>query len=102
MLAWAGKFDGSMMKMAGLLHLSDYYDHERPWEIPISVDVMHRAAQLRDYYKHHAKAAYGVMKGDPRIDDAKYLLGRILDMKGAAFSQRDLFEKVTGNFVVVM
>lgn len=101
MLAWAGKFGGSIMKTAGLLHLSDFYDVVSPEQYEIGANVMHRAGELRNYYKYHAKAAYGVMKDDPRISDAKYLISRILDMQAPKFSQRDLFEKVKGRFGTV-
>lgn len=96
MKSWGGKFSGSIMKLAGLLHLSNNYNNPNVWEIPISADSMHRAADLLNYFMHHTKAAYGAMEANADIEDAKYFLRRIQTLNQSEFTKRDLFEKSKG------
>lgn len=74
---WAGKYEGAVIRIAGLLHVCDHV--ERAADIPIPGETIRRASKIGEYFLAHAKIAYqlsGQMDDQP-TKDAKYILKRL-------------------------
>lgn len=68
---WANKLAGAAVRIAGIIHIAEAIGLERPWEFPVQAGTVGRAVRLaRDYFLPHAKAAFGIMGADSRIDTA--------------------------------
>ena len=95
---WANKLNGSVARLAGLLHIAGCIGQtDAPWEIPISRDSMANAIALGEYFRGHAKAAFAAMGADPRIASAKKAWAAITRHKYKEFSVRDLYQNVKGS-----
>lgn len=90
---WGGKLVGAMARIAALLHLSSF-----PADVQISVDTLAAAINIAEFLGVHAEAAYQAMGADESIEDAKYLLRRILSNGEMEISKRDLFRLVRCKF----
>ncbi|GAB3402896.1 YfjI family protein [Flindersiella endophytica] len=84
---WAGKYDGAVARVAGLLHLAT--DVRNAWRNPIGADTIHAAAKLGDYFTAHALAAFDAMGVDPDLDAARALLDWLKRTRPATFTRRD-------------
>lgn len=74
---WAGKYEGTVVRIAGLLHICGHA--EKAAEVLMPGETVRRAAKIGAYFLAHAKAAYqlsGQMDGQP-TKDAKYILKRL-------------------------
>ena len=72
MTDWGGKLAGAIIRIAGLLHLAE---HARDgWDRPITLATLEAAAEIGDYFTHHAKAAYDTIGADPATAAARAIL----------------------------
>lgn len=88
---WAGKYEGAVIRIAGLLHICDHV--ERAAEVPIPGETIRRASKIGEYFLAHAKIAYqlaGQMDDQP-TKDAKYILKRLDSTGKTEISKRDLY-----------
>lgn len=69
---WGGKFAGHIARVCGLLHIADNGTSSSSTEI--SQETVIKAISLEEYFITHAQAAFGFMRKNPMIEDAKYLL----------------------------
>ena len=90
---WGGKLVGAMVRIAALLHLSDF-----TVEQPIGEMTMQAAIKIAEFLGPHAEAAYQAMGADGSMEEAKYLWRRIAASGEAEISKRDLFRLVRGKF----
>ncbi|MGW6445144.1 YfjI family protein [Lentzea sp. NPDC055074] len=84
---WAGKYAGTVARLAGLLHLAD-----RPsdaWHYEIGVSTFARARELGSYFLAHALGAFDHMSKDESYDDARALLTWIAGDHVPQFTRRD-------------
>lgn len=59
MLSFSMKLEGSLRRLAGLLHAAENAEYEKWWTMPISGETMYRAwTLLKDYFIDHARHAY--------------------------------------------
>lgn len=89
---WAGKYEGAVVRIAGLLHVCDHV--ERAAEVPIPGETIRRASKIGEYFLAHAKVAYqlaGQMDDQP-TKDAKYILKRLDSTGKTEISKRDLHQ----------
>lgn len=86
MADWAGKLLGTIMRIAGLLHLAEKRESEL-----INSSTMCNAIRIGDYFCAHAKKAYSLMGSDQTKTNAKYLLKKIKEKKIERISKRDLY-----------
>lgn len=87
---WAGKYEGTVVRIAGLLHVCDHV--EKAAEVLMPGETVRRAAKIGEYFLAHAKVAYqlsGQMDDSP-TRDAKYILKRLDSTGKAEISKRDL------------
>jgi replicative DNA helicase len=84
---WAAKLAGATCRLAGLLHLAGHL--RDGWAQPITATTFAGALRLAGYLVEHARAVFDLMGADPRVDDARWLLGWISRANRAQFSRRD-------------
>lgn len=88
---WAGKYVGTVVRIAGLLHVCDHI--EKAAEVPIPGETVRRAGEIGKYFLAHAIVAYqlaGQMDDQP-TKDAKYILKRLDSTGKTEISKRDLY-----------
>jgi hypothetical protein len=61
---WAGKLNGAVLRIAGILHLAEHANHEKPWSIPITRATMEQAIALGRYLLAHAQIGPSVWDGE--------------------------------------
>lgn len=74
---WGGKFVGTVVRIAGLLHICDHV--EEAAEIPIPGETIRRAGKIGEYFLAHAICAYQIagQMDDQPTKDAKYILKKL-------------------------
>ena len=90
---WGGKLVGAMLRIAALIHLSDF-----PAEVPISKETVKAAIQITEFFGVHAEAAYQAMGADTDISEAKYIWSRLIKSEQIEMKKRDLFRLCRGRF----
>ena len=92
MQGWASKWVGSVVRIAGLLHLAEHGSSGPSKHV--TAETMGHAAAIGDYFRDQAVGVYQDMGGDETTRQAVYLLARIrahCDKTGAlVLSQRDM------------
>ena len=96
MADWSGKLHGAVLRIAGLLHMTEHHEAVEAVELfedTISGTTMSNAIEIGKYFLAHAQVCYGAQQD---IGDAKRLLERLEskapDINGA-ISVRDLLRK---------
>lgn len=99
--AWAGKFHGQVMRIAGVLHCIKY--EMGAYNTPLEGDTMKAAIGIGRYFLEHAKAAFEIMGAseDKALQDAKYILKRLDSTGQAEISKKDLFDLCKGKIRTV-
>jgi hypothetical protein len=82
---WSSKLDGAAVRIAGLLHLAKSGTHNT--QIPR--DAVLRALSLADYLTAHALAAFGTMRADARLEDARHVARWIRSTHRERFTRRE-------------
>jgi replicative DNA helicase len=96
---WSGKLSGEILRIAGLLYLSDYADHNsHNSHNSISVDVIARAITIGQYLIPHARAAFIEMGTDPAIHAARRVLSWIEQAQPHEFTKREAYQATKGTF----
>jgi hypothetical protein len=94
MADWVAKLSGSVLRIAGLLHIAAHNSHNPQNEI--SDTTMAQAIQLAHYLMAHAEAAYAEIGADPSIESAKQVLRWIIKAGARTFTKRECFQAVKG------
>jgi hypothetical protein len=87
---WAGKQVGAVLRIAGLLHITE---DDVPEAIPISADTMDRAIAIAGYYAEHARIMYRLMRGRSGHADARTVREAIRNL-GSPTTRRDVYRKL--------
>jgi replicative DNA helicase len=93
MRSWANKLRGTMLRLAGLLHVA-----HRPtdgWRYPIDADRMADAVRLTAFFIEHYRAALACIIADEHAATVRYVLGVLVTKGMATFSRRELHRKVS-------
>lgn len=86
---WAGKYDGAVARIAGLLHLAT--NIEDGWRHPITADTMSAAITIGEYFATHALAAFDAMGTDPNHENALTIHTWLTKKHLERFTIRELF-----------
>ena len=99
--AWAGKFHGQVMRIAGILHCAEN-GLDAAVE-PLRGSTMQKAITIGEYFLAHAQAAFRLMGAtEPQaVRDGKYILKRIQAAGRPEISKRDLAQVCRGRFPTV-
>jgi len=95
--AWSSKIDGTAVRIAGLLHLAE--THGRNGRI--NVRIVLAALALADYLTAHAQAAFGMMRADPRLEDARHVARWIRSTHRERFTRREAHHAAEHRFATV-
>jgi hypothetical protein len=98
---WAQKAAGAAARISGILHFADLFDNlERGLVRKVSVDVVRRAVRLvREYLIPHAKAAFGLMGADPKVEAARKVLAHLVRNPDVVeFTRTEIWKPLRGTF----
>ena len=98
MTDWGGKLVGTVVRIAGLLHMAGHAGRPAPWDTPIGEETVQRAIQIGQYLIPHARAAFAEMGADPEVEDARYVLHWIEQRGCSTFKKTEVFEGTRGRF----
>lgn len=90
---WGGKLVGTMARIAALLHLSSF-----PSDMPISAETIVAAIRIAEFLGAHAEVAYQAMGADDSIEDAKYILKRLISEGRERVTRTELTRLCRGKF----
>ena len=91
---WACKYIGSVLRIAGLLHLANC----EKGQLEIPVTVMRNAISIGKYFLAHAMYAYSMMGTDLSIQKARFVWGRLKKKNVRTIKRSDLFQMCCGKF----
>ncbi len=91
---FAGKIHGSVLRIAGLLHLTE--NQGSAVKIPIPGITMQKAIDIGFYFIEHAQAAYQIMGTDERIENAKYIIQKLKNQDQLEMSKNDIYNLCRG------
>ncbi|PRX61426.1 uncharacterized protein DUF3987 [Nonomuraea fuscirosea] len=92
---WAGKFDGAVMRIAGLIHLAT--DVDSAFRRPITTDTVNAAITLGQYFTAHALATFDAMGADPDLEAARVVHAWLHRTGTARFTVREAFTALPRN-----
>ena len=72
---WAGKLEGTCLRIAGILHCMEYSNISSCCFI--SADTIKKAIEISKYFLEHSKYAYMIMGADKEVQKAKYILKQL-------------------------
>jgi replicative DNA helicase len=89
---WANKLPGTMVRLAGLLHVAHH--PAGAWRTPISATTMRDAVQLTHFLIAHYKAAMSTMASDETSTIARKVLETLTTKGMTVFTRRDLHRRM--------
>jgi replicative DNA helicase len=105
MKEWGGKLAGQIIRISGLLHVSEHVESLNLGNLDIksipskiSLETFIKACKLLNYFIDHAKKAYGVMAIDEGAEDAKHLLKYLLQSGKERYSRQEVWQGTKGRF----
>jgi hypothetical protein len=90
---WAGKYPGTVLRIAGLLHAA-----EHPTEFVVSSKTIHRAIAIGRYFLAQAEFAYTQIANDQAIEKGLLLASTLLDVGKDPIRHYELFHACRGKF----
>lgn len=90
---WAAKYIGSVLRIAGLLHVAD-----RESGNEISVEIVQRAIEIGKYFLAHAAHAFSTMGFDLNITKAKFVWAKIRKSGKMEIKRSALFQVCRGKY----
>jgi putative DNA primase/helicase len=91
---WGGKFHGTALRIAGLMHVAEYGANN----LIINRETMERSLLLCELLIEHTLAAFCHMSDDKATLDAKYILRWILRDERICFTRNECHKSSTGRF----
>jgi hypothetical protein len=108
---WANKLAGAAARIAAVLHVSEAVVTAGDRQAPVAEATARAAIRLaRDYLLPHAKAAFGLMGANQKVEDAKHVLRWLransgdtgnCGAGGARLSKRDIYQGCKGRWPTV-
>jgi hypothetical protein len=95
---WSSKLDGAAVRLAGLLHLAETSRQNRQ-NIPGRTVLA--ALAVSDYLAAHAQAVFGMMRADPRLEDARHVARWIRSTHRERFTRREAHRAAEHRFATV-
>ena len=90
---WAGKYIGTVLRIAGLLHGAESKSNEA-----ISAETMMRAIRIGQYFLAHSCYAYSMMGSDLNIRKARFVMAKLLKQGKSEIKRSELFQVCRGKF----
>ena len=92
---WGGKLVGAILRIAALLHASNYAGSDASRRLVTSAEL-ERAVRFSDFLTANAKAAYGICGDEGETAPAKYMLERMKDDGRLEFTKTDVLALTRG------
>lgn|GEM_PF-2033217 len=92
--SWASKLASRLCRIAALFHAAE--QRSAPWDVPISLETMHRALRLAPYFIAHVQAVAFELNADQSVRLARKALEWVQRERRTTFSKREL-QKVLAN-----
>ena len=89
---WAGKYIGSVLRIAGLLHCAESD------EAALSASTLARAIEIGKFFLAHSCYAYSMMGTDISIQKARFVLSKLKKLKANSIKRSELFQMCRGKF----
>lgn len=98
MADWASKLGGYVLRVAGLLHMSEAasYNSYNSYNQAISDATLAKAIVFIQYLIPHAQAAYAEIGSDPAVEGARLVLRWIEKTEARSFSKQQCYQGVKG------
>ncbi|MCL2776181.1 MAG: YfjI family protein [Oscillospiraceae bacterium] len=93
---FAGKFVGSVLRIAGLLYLTEFlpdhvnFENIQECDLVLPENFITRAIIIGEYFLEHAKVAYQIMGSDEVTEQCKYILRQLKKSKPDRITVRDV------------
>jgi len=87
---FAGKFVGSVLRIAGLLYIADSIPLYSVDELTLEEFYMQGAITIGEYFLEHAKAAYQLMGANENTKNAEYILQKIIKNNFSQITKTEL------------
>lgn len=85
---WGGKYAGTALRIAGLLHCVE--NRTAPNKVRVSERTMKRATKIVSYFLKHAQYACSVMGADKTVHETKYILQRLKTLSKNELTKNNL------------
>jgi len=95
---WGNKLAGTVVRLAGLLHLADGAREPEHHLDPIGEGEMRRALRIADFLCAHARVAFDAMQVDPIGRGARHLLAWIQRTGAASFTSHQAYQALRAGF----
>lgn len=86
MIEWASKYIGAVIRIAGLLHVTDSNHSDE-----VQVETLHRAIEIGEYFLEQSRYAFSLMGVDETIRKAKSVVNKIRRDKITVIKRCELF-----------
>lgn len=93
MQGWLAKLAGTVLRIAGLLHIAM---HKDPDTVPIAGETIQQAITIGNYFHHHARIMYRMMYGRHGQSDAGTVLEVLRTIEGPSINRSRLHEHIKG------
>lgn len=93
---WASKLPGAVLRIAGNFHLAKNFRNPQGYQY-VTRDSIQRACDLAERLIVHSQKAFGLMKDEPLIADAKRVLEFIKGNRAERYSSRELLKACFNN-----
>jgi hypothetical protein len=87
---WAGKFIGTVLRIAGLLYIADCMPLNDTDILTVPKNIMQNAIIIGEYFLEHAKAAYQMMGADETAEHCRYILRQMQKSPSENIGLRDI------------
>lgn len=102
MIGWLSKLTGSIIRIAGILHVAENVQDLDAMPHVISKDTLEKAFSLKEYLISHAEKGFGIMGVDEKVEDLEYLIDIIKEKcegdKSLKVTYREIFESTKRRF----
>lgn len=95
---WSAKLVGAVVRIAGLLHMSQIVDHNSHYSQIIEEHTIARALTVATYLIAHARAAFAEINADDSIGAARRVLKWLEDRQVLHFTKREAYQGLKGTF----
>lgn len=100
MISWLARLPAQLLRIASLLHIAEHVNQGMD-NLPtvIGKDTIVKVIVAARYFKEHAKAAFGCIKSDEDLENAKYLWKVLLSENKEQYKKQDVWQKTKSKFM---
>jgi hypothetical protein len=99
MSSWAERLPGQLLRITALLHVADQIsarDNLSEIDPNIGLELISKVISLADYLIEHAKKAFGCLRSDGELEDAKYLWNVLEQSPDDQLKKQEIWRRTKG------